>query len=1619
MKFTRLEIPHRFNAPFLCLCSAVLLIVTAPTARAQRQMENLGRGVVAMRTGASTAYIGWRLLANDPEGVGFNLYRSLNGGTAVKLNAQPITNATDFVDSTATLTVSNSWFVSPVTNGVELAASAPFGIAANAAIPVDFQGKLAPYLSVPLHAVPGNGFWVQHVWPADFDGDGEYDFALTRTPDGSGTNPDSLVEAYLRDGTFLWRMDMGYNSTNADYAPSGVSVGHADNVTAYDMDGDGKAEVLVRTANGVTVTNAAGVRVAAISVGNNTDQFISVMDGMTGVEKARGLLPNHWPAASALSSHLGIMYGDGVRPSLVCEAINRNADGSFNLSITCWDYRSGALTMRWEWTPPNDGKNYSRAHQIRIADVDHDGKDEFCEIGFVLHDDGDHATPLYSTILGHGDRYQIADLDPDRPGLETFAIQQDNGTLLATALLDASTGKPLKEWFSAGVADVARGNAGDVDPNTRGVELFSTQPGLWSCKGDLINNNPPYPNFSIWWDADLSREQLNDGKIDKYNVGRLLSPYYMKSPAPSGLVTARSAQPLYGDLFGDWREEVMFESSDHASLMIFTPVSPSTTRLVCLAQDPEYRECLTVKGYMQTTWPSYYLGTDMAAQPIAPVSDAKLVWRGNAGTNWDAGATAGWFTNNLWISNTTATVYNDGDTVLFDRTGSNNSPVQIVGTLTPGAVTVYSAGNYTFAGGSLTGGMKLTKAGAGKLILNNTNDFTGRTLITEGPFIVNGSLPNSPVTVRGGTWLDGRLGGNGVVGSAVSINEGAGVSPGQGTNSPGTLTIANNVTLAGRTRNDFDLSDDPAGTAKTNDLLVVAGNLTLQGTNTLVIHLLDTNLPPGTVYPLINYSGALSGGLGNLIVSGLTGIPYALTNPPGQIALVVKSYRASATVTWTGGQGGNAWDLLVTSNWLNGAAQDQFAPNDTVRFDDTGAANPTVNLVGDLNASNVVVDSTANYTFTGGGGIIGSAGLVKTNSGTLTISAVNNTFTGKTTIAGGTLVVSELDAIGFPSPLGNPPGGSTNLVLSGSATLRVTGESYTDRGLTLNAGTNTVDVANSGDQVTIAGQIVGAGALQKLGGGTLALTHSNSYSGVTLIKAGNISLGSGNCNQFGLGTGPGGNGNTTVTLDGGTLTMFSDTGSYDTVNWNLFVPASSTGTIYGDDRCNLYGSLTGGGTLNFSVNYVRTEFDGNWSAFTGQINMIAGDGSGDFRIGNTSGYGNATVNLGAGISAYHVSGSGVAIGALSGSAGSFMSGTPWTVGAKNTDSTFAGNITGNSLTKVGTGTLTFTGTNTYASGTTISGGTLQIGSGGTAGSLGTGSITDNATLVFNRSDSITDTSSGVISGTGNLAKRGAGRLALTKAHTYTGATTIETGTLALTNSGSIANSSNINVSAGALFDVSGTTSGSMTLANGKMISGVGSVKGNFTIGSGAKLAPGNSIGTLTFSNALTLAAGCTNIFEISKSPLTNDVARVFGALTSGGKLIVTNIGATALAAGDSFKLFNAAGYSGSFSAFILPALTNTLAWDTSTLNTNGTLKVIAATPPVFNSWALLGDGNFRLNFSGTANQPYEIRASTNIALTPITSWMLLDSGVFGGGAIVFDDSQATNFGQRYYLIRIP
>ncbi|MGC3956849.1 MAG: autotransporter-associated beta strand repeat-containing protein [Verrucomicrobiota bacterium] len=1013
--------------------------------------------------------------------------------------------------------------------------------------------------------------------------------------------------------------------------------------------------------------------------------------------------------------------------------------------------------------------------------------------------------------------------------------------------------------------DVGRGIALDMTSAARGCEMYSTQPGIFDAKGTQIYANNIWAPEAIWWDADLLRE-FEDGAgsgalnpvINKFNpttggADRIYT-LYNEDGGCHQAYGGRAA--LWGDLFGDWREEFMVVANDFNSVRIYTTKIQAANRLYCLMQNPQYRVQSTFKGYYQASYVDYYLGTDMASPVVPPLSDAKLVWRGSSGNVWDEAITASWFTNNLWVSNNTAVTYTSGDTVLFDVTGSNNTAITLSGSITPADVRVHAPKDYTFEGpGELTGTMKLTKAGAGKLTFNGTNTYSGATCIDEGSFIINGSLPNTSVTVRGGVWLDGRLGGIGILGSAVRFEEGGGFSPGPGTNAPGTLTINSNVIFAARTYSDFDLSDDPSATIKANDLVNISGNLTLQGLNTITIHKLNATLPPG-VYPLINYSGSLTGSLANLVIAGLPGVPVALTNSPGQIALVVKNHRPPATINWTGGSSGNVWDLLTTSNFLNSGVKDQFAPGDIVRFDSIGTSNLTVNLSGDLNASAVIVDSTANYTLASSGGIIGASSLTKSNTGTLTISTLNNSYSGKTTIAGGTVVVSELDAAGYASPFGSANSSPTNFLFFGSPILRVTGESYSDRGMTLNTGTNTIEVANATDQVTLAGLLTGSGAFQKAGSGTLAITRSNNFSGVSIISAGTLSLGGDEANQYGFGA----NGTGTVILNGGTINMYDNSGSYNSCSWTLNVPTGASGTLNADSRVDYYGALTGGGALTFRTPYVRTTLFGNWSAFTGQINVTTDSDGGDFRISNSSGYANATIYLSSLVYAYHTTSStAVNVGALSGAAGSVLSGGAWNVGGKNTDTTFAGNITGTSVIKSGTGTWTLTGTNSYSGTTTVSAGTLMIDG---DSSPAKGNVTVNA--------------SATLAGTGSLGGAVICNGKLTPGHNAIGTLT-STNNFTFSASSSAIIEINKTSSTRDLLDIDGTLTYGGTLQ-------VTNLSGSLTNGDSFKIFnAGTYAGAFSSYNLPTLATGL--VWNISTLAL-NGTLSVGVTNSTGAKAIV-------------------------------------------------------------------------------------------------------------------------------------
>nr|WP_030106480.1 hypothetical protein [Actinoalloteichus caeruleus] len=431
------------------------------------------------------------------------------------------------------------------------------------------------------------------------------------------TAPQKL-EAYRNDGEFLWEVDMGPNSmdqNNIEGGSSTLNVGHWDGVTVQDLDGDGHAEVAVRIANGVTFGDGE-----TFTHDHDDHQFIAILDGMTGASRATAAVPTDYLSDGPMYARLGVGHLDGVTPSVVSYMKNRVGDGGFNLMMAAWNFDGRDLTRQWTWL--RGDQNAPDGHNTRIVDVDGDGRDEIAEIGFVLNGDGTLRYSLGEQGIVHGDRFHIAKMDPTRPGLQGYGVQQDHPGGLREYYYDASDGTMLWQHVEEGVSDVGRGMAGDIDPNHPGMEVWSFS-GLYNAPTNTLTEPDtslaPWPHLGLWWDGDLTMELLNDGKIEKWEPN---------DPRPSnslrrlvttwrhGAVNASGPNPAFvGDILGDWREEVVHTNAEYDELIIFTTDQPTDTRIYTLAHNPAYRNGMTLKGYPQSHHLDYFLGADMAPPP--------------------------------------------------------------------------------------------------------------------------------------------------------------------------------------------------------------------------------------------------------------------------------------------------------------------------------------------------------------------------------------------------------------------------------------------------------------------------------------------------------------------------------------------------------------------------------------------------------------------------------------------------------------------------------------------------------------------------------------------------------------------------------------------------------------------------------------------------------------------------------------------------------------------------------------------------------------------------------------------------------------------------------------------
>ncbi|WP_230680393.1 rhamnogalacturonan lyase [Pontibacter sp. 172403-2] len=580
-------------------------------------MEYLDRGVVAVHTGGNSVYVGWRMLGTEPDGIAFNLYRKTGNKKPVKLNHKPVIGSTNFVDAKADLSQPTIYFVKPVLQGKEQRASKPA------------QVWEQNYLSIPLQTP--EGYTPNDASVGDLDGDGAYEIIVhmtgqSRDTPSNGFTDAPIFHAYKMDGTLLWQINLGKNIREG---------AHYTQFVVIDMDGDGIAEFACKTADG-TIDGKGMVIGDTLKDWRNGNgkilegpEYFTVFNGETGEAMAtapyipaRGDLCG-WGGVGGNGGNdcsgnrvdrflAGAAYLDGKLPSvLMCR-------GYYGRTVVAaWDWRDNKLTSRWVFDSKNGENLYSGMgnHSLSISDVDNDGKDEVVYGAMVVDDDG---TGLFSTGLRHGDALHVSHFDPSSPDMLAFGIHENetNTTGYGVALYDARTGKVL--WGAEEGKDIGRGMAADINPHSPGAEMWwNGSDGLYNVKGERISKGPSSTNFGIWWDGDLLRELLDKNHINKWDYTNETEVRLFTAEDCTSNNGTKATPALSADLFGDWREEVVFRTKDNKNLRIYTTTIPTKHRVYTLMHNPQYRLSIAWQnvGYNQPPHTSFFFGEGMQQPP--------------------------------------------------------------------------------------------------------------------------------------------------------------------------------------------------------------------------------------------------------------------------------------------------------------------------------------------------------------------------------------------------------------------------------------------------------------------------------------------------------------------------------------------------------------------------------------------------------------------------------------------------------------------------------------------------------------------------------------------------------------------------------------------------------------------------------------------------------------------------------------------------------------------------------------------------------------------------------------------------------------------------------------------
>lgn len=1352
---------------FTCLSIFLLMLVLQPT-MAQRRVDKLDRGLVAMKSGTGV-YLSWRIFGEEYYDVQYHVYRNEQ-----KITTEPL-NVSNYRDASGK--ASDTYAVAPVIRGEEKdpCPAVPVWGTSYKEITLTHEGILSTL--VPNDATC-----------ADVDGDGELEIimkfdnlseieqAYPKYGPKIGdvvTGEYTIFECFKLDGTRLWWINCGPNM--------GDFQNNEQNIIAYDWDGDGKAEVILRAADGTVVHHRDGT---TFTVGNSTNneraangggvnwfqttdkEYLLYLngetaetyhcfsyplrrldDGETDLTKAWG--DKGW--AHRCSKHFfGAPYLDGRNPSIFL------ARGIYTRhKMIAYDVNPAThkLVQRWRWdcnaNGPWKGQGY---HNYTIADVDMDGRDEIVFGSMVIDDNG---KGLSTTGFGHGDAHHVSDLDPYHHGLEIFACMEDDP---GTNYRDATTSKVYYRYDDA-PRDVGRCMAGNFTnsfPGAMGTPtdvgpISLVKAGAVSGLGEAGVNQ----NMRIYWDGDLLSETFN--YVNGTNTAGCVAKYGSWSPiyTMEGSLTNNDSKgtPCYqGDILGDWREEVIMRTANN-NIRIYSTPTFTNNRVYTLWHDHQYRNAMVWQmcGYNQPPHLSYFLGElegiTTPPPPLSMTDRTEVANNGIISSELNGKHVIVCETKNTKVS------IEDGAmpyilTFNVPTWVEGSAPSECTTKSTPIKTTTYTC---TVTGGGLAGEARLVKQGDGVLSLPAVEfTHTGETNIWEGTLNFNGTMKNSPL------WLNrfSELNADGASFKSIRSEYGAVIRPG-GANKRGTITTGE-MTLGFGSRIIVDLygEDISSDTLKVRTLNLEhktgtawekGGPQYLTPVIQLVGHLGngETALKPGK-YVVAEATEGITGTGEDVVLEGLETTKKYVYVEDNKLIVEILGLRDATTITWNG-NAGNTWDYAETANFsLEGAEEPTFfVSGDKVYFGD-GASVKTISVDSDVYPDSIFVDNTAVYNFSGSGAISGGATLVKTGTGNLVMNG-NNSYTGGNRLSGGTVTVKQLsNQYNATGNLGAMTNVASKFIMENGAILQVT--SSTEMGSPMRMVGEEGGVINNTADLVMPQPISGT-KLTKKGAGTMKISAGNTVQRL-VIAAGTVANASGT---------PA----TTVEFQGGTVNESRGT------SYNIEVPARKTGTQNLVENSTYTNRLTGAGT--FTIHQPRLQSYGfttrckiqqNWSAFEGTVKATTAASDVYFSLDNGNGLPKGTLDIQESRIVVNSSGKAFAIGKVSGNSGtlggvvtfsqSAPSGTcTWNLGWDGSSWSWGGKITGTSaVTKEGTCKMTFTGSGDFSGTCSVNAGELCLNSSSTRIMLGTNklSVASGAMLTGKGrlGNSLTTISSGAI-----------------------------------------------------------------------------------------------------------------------------------------------------------------------------------------------------------------------------------------------------------------------------------